>query len=104
MKVTKEYNECSYESICQYFIDGRVCMYARSGYSAFGCITATCNECNGIINPPSLEKTRASNTGVTYYQYQPVCYLNKKGKSKKRTEREYRIRPPSVNAKICWLR
>ena len=86
MRVAKEHDDTTFTSISTYFVNGSHCKYGKSGYFDFSCITADCSTCNGVIHPPMLEKTCASEKVITYYQYQSVPYVNKQGKSKSRTE------------------
>ena len=102
MREAKDFNENTYTSITAYFLDGTACKYSSSGYTAFECITSECVTCNGLIAPPKLDKTCASDKVATYYQYQPVEYVNKKGKrgpELKGCHLKYRL----VNAKRNWM-
>ena len=101
MKEVKANMETVFTSISQYFIGGIACKYGRSGYTHFDCITGECNECEGIINPPSYTHTCDSEKMVSYYQYQSVPYTNKAGKEKKRTERiQYETEIKSCKEKL----
>ena len=87
MKEVKAKMECVHSSISQYFISGKSCQYARSGYTHFDCITGDCKKCEGLIQPPTYQETCSSGKTITFYQYESVPYKNKKGEDKKRTER-----------------
>ena len=91
--VSSKEMEC-FQSITQYFIDGKNCVVARNGYVSRNCITGDCELCNGVVHPhdyniPPPDANAPSTPLISFYQFREVLSdkPNKKGKFTKRTAR-----------------
>ena len=76
-----------FQSITSYFTNNKNCGNDRNGFISHSCLTGSCENCSGIIDPHPY--SFKEDDVVTYYQFELVSTgkLNKKGKPKKKTQR-----------------